>query len=244
MRGVRAKRLSGRVLLARLNLAFCWRVRSLSSARVELANDPTGRAVKNAFATRRAGWPPLASGRWGRAAVNLPTEPEAYSRGRSRQALRTNRTRALELGYQPCTLDPRTYATARHACYRSTEIRQGAPVTIEMWPFDGEPDDSTMLLSGCRDRSGELVAVSRILVSGELAWIRNLVGHADHLDSGVMYLLVEHCVERIVAEHGRHKQMWLLLDGYFDGSPGLRYFMQRIGMSPWNIRFSLAKTAG
>jgi hypothetical protein len=215
---------------------LCRVARDLPIVETVLRDDPTGRAVLAHFKTSPPRFRALV---WGRACLQVPCEPQAYGTGRQFRALRTNCARAREMGYDPVRLDPHSYRLARHACYQSSSVRQGRPVEFEVWPFAGEPDEGRMFLAGCRDRHGAIVAVGRILVSGQFAWMRNLIGHADHVDSGVMYLLMRFCIEELSSRPEPDRPRWLLFDGYFDISPGMRYFQERVGAKPRNIRLSI-----
>lgn len=225
---------------ARAALHLYRQARDLPTIETELHNDSIGRAVLAHFKTSLPRHRPLV---WGRACMEMPRGPDEYGHGRQFRALRTNCGRATGLGYRPARLDPQTYRLARHSCYQSSTVRQGVPVELEVWPFAGEPDDARMFLAGCQDRGGDTVAVSRILVSGQLAWMRNLIGHAAHVDSGVMYLLMRFCIDELSAQPDADRPRWLLFDGYFDLAPGMRYFQERIGAEPRNVRFSLERGA-
>jgi hypothetical protein len=213
--------------------------RSLPNVRITLNDDEVGRPMYEFFRSRTLGFPYHQWGTWGRAAMMLPETLSSYTKGKSRHPFRTNCMKASRLDYEAVPLTEDSYVQGFRDCFRSTPVRQGSPVEMENWPYPGEPANREMMLSGCVDSAGDVIAVSRIVVSGQTAWMRNLIGHADHVNAGVMYLLMQFCVERLIAERSTPWPTWLMFDSYFSVSAGMRYFLDRIGMSPHNIRFDL-----
>src|SRR2546428_644861 len=78
----------------------------------------------------------IQSKRWGAALVLLPDHFEEYLRGREKQALRTNRTRALRLGFRFAAVNPLQHLEEMLAINRSLQFRQGAAVRPDHLSID------------------------------------------------------------------------------------------------------------
>lgn len=82
--------------------------------------------------------------------------------------------------------------------------------------------------------NAELVAYLVLYVCGDLALVSQILGHANHLQNDVMYLLtvetLRHTLERsgpAVAFYNRHDS----------GTDGLRYFKERLGFQPARVEW-------
>lgn len=84
---------------------------------------------------------------------------------------------------------------------------------------------------GVEDRDGTLVAYSWIYRSGDLALVSSILGHAAHLTSEVMYLLVQ----GIVAEE---TDGFLVYNRWDSGTDGLRFFKERLGFRPERVEWA------
>lgn len=79
----------------------------------------------------------------------------------------------------------------------------------------------------------KLVAYLWLYRCGDLAMVSSILGHAAHLDSDVMYLLVEGMLEaQIGVGQG---QVFYNLHG--SGTDGLRYFKERIGLASTEVEW-------
>lgn len=78
-----------------------------------------------------------------------------------------------------------------------------------------------------------LVAYAFIYRSGDLALVSQILGHAQHLDQEVMYLLVQGVVQWESPLGG-----FLVYNRYDSGSDGLRFFKDRCGFAPTRVEWS------
>jgi hypothetical protein len=80
---------------------------------------------------------------------------------------------------------------------------------------------------------GTLVAYAFIYRAGELALVSQILGHADHLEAEVMYLLVQGVVLYESPLGG-----FLVYNRFDSGTDGLRFFKTRCGFDPTPVEWS------
>lgn len=86
---------------------------------------------------------------------------------------------------------------------------------------------------GVLDARGHLRAYTWLHRVGDLAMFSTILGHADHLDRHVMYLLVRGTLAS-EAEAGPGYGWYNL---HSSGTPGLRWFKERFGFRATNVRW-------
>ena len=77
-----------------------------------------------------------------------------------------------------------------------------------------------------------LVAYLVLYLSGDMAMVSQILGHADHMRNDVMYLLV---VEALRETPPPVKVFYNRHDG---GTEGLRYFKERLGFQPEKVTWA------
>jgi hypothetical protein len=88
----------------------------------------------------------------------------------------------------------------------------------------------------CAD--GKVVAYALVPNVGDVWTFDYLLGHGDHLNSGVMYLLMAHVIEEkfeLAKTAGNPK--WLMYDTWLGANAGLRQFKAVVGFSPYWVRW-------
>jgi hypothetical protein len=83
-------------------------------------------------------------------------------------------------------------------------------------------------------KDNQLVAYMWLYRCGQLAMISSILGHADHLDSDVMYLLTSGMLEQQFTRGGT-----LFYNLWRSGTDGLRFFKERVGMSEGRVEWTL-----
>jgi hypothetical protein len=85
---------------------------------------------------------------------------------------------------------------------------------------------------------GKVVAYALVPNVGDVWTFDYLLGHGDHLNSGVMYLLMAHVIEEkfeLAKTAGNPK--WLMYDTWLGANAGLRQFKAVVGFSPYWVRW-------
>lgn len=99
--------------------------------------------------------------------------------------------------------------------------------------FSGKPN-----LHGVFNNSGQLRAYAYVPVCGEIAVLSRLLGHADDLDAGIMYLLISEVIRELIELRSDSRSPgWLMYDTFFGATTGLRYFKERLGFKPYRVRW-------
>ncbi len=160
-------------------------------------------------------------------------------------AHRTARKRAAAAhrdGYRFEEINRTLYADDVYAINTSAERRQGRPMAAgylqppRFAPLPAYPcPRHTVHTYGVLDPSGHLAAYTWTYRCGDLFMFSMILGHADHLERHVMYLLVRGALD---AQAGRGGYGFYNLDR--SGTDGLRFFKHRCGFVPTDIRWVLS----
>lgn len=176
-------------------------------------------------------WPlyrQLTQGNYDECAV-LPLNGLAW-RAEHRTA-RKRADRAHRRGYRFKTVLRHDRVAEIAAINTSTPERQGRVMSDGYWkPPSREPlPDYPCPRHGIRQYGveapdGTLIAYLWCYRSGDLALVSQILGHADHLENEVMFLLVQGAVELESADGG-----FMVYNRYDSGGDGLRFFKERTG---------------
>lgn len=205
-----------------------------------MSGDERRRAIYERFIEPHPRFKVIQRKRWGVALLRLPDQPAQYLKGKPREALRTNRNRCLGLGYRFGTVDPLARLDDILAVHRSIPERQGRPMDSSYLDPAALRDYFTTRekVFAVLDANGTLKAYAEVLVVGEVAILNRLMGHGDALENGVMYLCISEAVLELSQRRRESGQpVWLSYDTFFGGSPGLRYFKERLGFRPYKVRW-------
>lgn len=157
--------------------------------------------------------------------------------------LETHRTarkraaRAARLGYRFEEMERERYEDDVFAINVSTPERQGRPMSdgyLERPVFSPNPCLCPLhhVYTYGVLRNDTLVAYLWMYRSGELAMISSILGHADHLEDDVMYLLATEAIREQSAFGGT-----LFYNLHDSGTDGLRYFKERLGLAACDVRW-------
>jgi hypothetical protein len=163
------------------------------------------------------------------ALLPLPAAEAEYLRGRAKQALRTNVTRAIEAGVR---VSAPGSAAELFDCIVELAARRRQPVG-EMVPRRSR-DGLVRHFALAWDGAGEPIALTETITDGPWAGLAVLVSDGGHPEaSRARYLLHLHTVRRLLAQDVRQ----LVVGGsMLLTAPGVRYFQQRTGFVPVRLR--------
>lgn len=169
-------------------------------------------------------------------ALELPADFDAYLA--EHRTARKRAGRAARRGYQFAEIDREDHAEAIFEINTSAETRQGRPMAdsyrhrIEFSPLPEYPCARHAISTyGILDDAGVLRAYTWVYRVGDLAMFSQILGHADHLEHEIMYLLVvealrdQAAVGAGVAFYNRHD----------NGTSGLVFFKERCGFRPVRV---------
>jgi hypothetical protein len=147
--------------------------------------------------------------------------------------------RAARLRYRFAYIDRARYEDDINAVNVSTPERQGRPMSeAYQRPHTFGPNE--MICSHHHVytygvlKDSHVVAYLWLYRSGELAMVSSILGHLDHLDNGVMYLLVTEAIRDQMALGGT-----LFYNLHSSGTDGLRWFKERLGFQATEIAWLL-----
>jgi hypothetical protein len=87
---------------------------------------------------------------------------------------------------------------------------------------------------GVLDKDGKLVAYTWVYVTGEMFLTSTLLGHGDHLNNGVMFMLIGGVVDDLISTAG---VTYFVYERHWSGTEGLRFFKEQVGLRPHNVHW-------
>jgi hypothetical protein len=164
--------------------------------------------------------------------------------GEWREAHRTARKRAdkaVRLGYQFREVAREEHVEDIYEINTSLEERQGRAMTSayrerqNFLPLDDYPCPRHAIRTyGVLSGRGKLVAYLWLYRSGELALVSSILGHGEHLDDGIMHLLVQGVVGAEIPHGG-----FLVYNRHDSGTNGLRQFKEWFGFEATEVEWEL-----
>lgn len=182
--------------------------------------------------------------KYGVALLPLPETFDQYISGKPRQALRTNRKHALQAGYTFSAFASAEHLTTIHKINLSSPTRQGRVMESDYLDLDAVARfaDEHPCLYGVFRPNGDLCAYTHVPTFGEISIFSRLLGHAEDLEQGIMYLLISEVIrEKITARQQEGVPCWMMYDTFFGASAGLRFFKERLGFQPYIVNWHWAK---
>jgi hypothetical protein len=169
----------------------------------------------------------------------LPLQGASVWRDRHRTA-RKRADRASRRGYTFSAIRRHERSTEIAAVNLSMPERQGRKMSagyLTPPPTTPLPDYPCprhgVRTYGIESSYGRLVAYCWIYRAGDLALVSQILGHADHLEHEVMYLLVQGVVGAESMQPG-----YLVYNRYDSGTEGLRFFKDRCGFERARVDWS------
>jgi hypothetical protein len=205
-------------------------LRALPSLPLGFSDSPAGQEMRAWFRPDRR----LPFNRAPIAVLPLPATPPEYLKGRPRQALRTNLSRAAAEGLTCAPLE------SPHELRRVVDVLAARRNTSsdEMVPQHRVPGPDR-IFSAAYDAAGDPVALNHTLLDDERAGLILMVTAVDHAQAPlVRYALHTHVVGRLI-EAGAGT---LTVGGsMLLTSEGTRYFQRRTGFMPVRVHPLLAR---
>jgi len=141
--------------------------------------------------------------------------------------------KALKAGYVFSELDPVKYSDAIYTINNSSNSRQGREMDSAYKKRDlVYPINNQNVYFGIF-KGDDLVAYVWFVKSGELLLLNRVMGHANHLDFGVVYLLMTSAVQHCIKYYSEVK--YAMYDTFFGASDGLKLFKKRCGFKPYKV---------
>ncbi len=160
--------------------------------------------------------------------------PETVAEWRDEhRTARKRANRCRELGYRSTIVRRHKYGDEILAINTSKSIRQKRPMSEG---YSVRPSDTPDPYPRCRRHglhaygvlgpAGTLVAYLWLYRAGELALVSQILGHAGHLEQGIMFLLWD----GMVAFESVDPDGYIVYNRHDSGTAGLRFYKERVGL--------------
>ncbi len=173
----------------------------------------------------------------GASLVRLTGWRGGYLTGAAFADARRKARRAEKAGYTVRRIRASAYRDEILEIHRSAPRRQGAP----MLAYTQTEEGVTAMVgdrvgNGVFDRDGQLRGYMLWIDAGELIMLRGLMGHAEFLRDGIMYLLFcETIRQAIEAADAGSGAKWLQYTFHHRQGDGMRRFKHEVGFRPYNV---------
>jgi hypothetical protein len=195
------------------------------------------------FSSRHPQFPLIPRKSLGAAMINLQGSYADYRRSKLRGIAKKNLKSAKRRKYSYAKIDAVSAIDQIMEINRSLPERGGRP----MHPlyFNHSKFESILREIGnahvVKCPAGKIIAYALVPNLGDLWTVDYVLGHGDHLNSGVMYLLMGHIIEEkfeLAKTAGNPK--WIMYDTWLGARAGLRQFKAVLGFSPYWVRWRWA----
>ena len=139
-------------------------------------------------------------------------------------------------GYTLIEIDRNKFRNEIALIESSSPARQGRPMSSDYGDANKTyVDHSNYKYYGVMFME-DLVAYANIGAYGNFACISRLMGHAKHLNNGVMYFMISEVISMLISEG---KQKYIIYDMWYGASSGLRSFKSKLGFMPCNAQWRI-----
>jgi hypothetical protein len=174
----------------------------------------------------------------------LPSTFDEYWEGAAGYGTRRKVRKALKEGYSFAFIDRDQYLDDIHAINTSMPERQGRemkagylkrPGPYGPLPAYSCPKHQVRTYGVLKD--GHLVAYTWLYQMGEMCLFSTILGHGDHLNAGVMYLLIAETLKDVIPLAGTKYAMYNM---HQSGTEGLKFFKEQMGFAPYWVNWQRA----
>jgi hypothetical protein len=181
----------------------------------------------------------LADGKYDKCSVMpLPSSLEDWRAEHTTARKRTDK--AQRTGYRFVRVVRHERVDEIYAINTSKAKRQGRPMTAGYLVKPSDTPDPDYPCErhgvhpyGVETADGELVAYTWIYRAGQLCLVSQILGHADHLVHGVMYLLWQGMLTSEPPDDG-----YIVYNRHDSGTDGLRWYKERVGLTETSVRWA------
>jgi hypothetical protein len=148
----------------------------------------------------------------------------------------------MDAGFRYALVAPQDHLDEILEVNRSAPMRQGRPMAATY--IDREQMIKTFegrtTLHAILDSRGRVRAYALVAVIGDAFVFWKILGHADDLGHGTMYLLVSEVIRGYIdLRRATGSPNWAMYDTFWGASRGLAYFKERAGFRPYTVRWAL-----
>ncbi len=214
----------------------------LPVVRIEMAGGPQAKELYRHFTRRHARWKVIQRTAWGVALMEIPASPEAYEEILSKHWRRQIKV-ARKAGMDCRPMDLLEHVAEVLAINQSMPVRQGREIHPDyldegrVREFFANVDDAM----GAFDKEGVLRGYLTTRTCGEVVVLERVLGHADFLSTGMMYLLFSAVAAQLTERRAAGSPArWFMYDSFSGAAPGMRAFKSVVGLHPYRVRWRWA----
>ena len=215
-------------------------LRRLPRVTIEMRGDALCRELFEHFTRRHPKYRVIQNKAWGAALLRLPDTYELYLAGGKREKLRNHIKRATRKGYTVGVVDPVARLDEIMAINGSAEERQGRPMHPDyldreaVVAYLGRASE----IYGVSDGEGVLKAYVDVREAGQVVCVSRLLGAADALPDGVMWLMLAEVIHRMIdRRRDQGEPTWFMYDMFSGASSGMVRFKEGIGLEPHTVKW-------
>lgn len=205
---------------------------------IELFGGEEAWIAYSAFTRRHPRFRVTQAKRWGVALSPIPETFEDYVGGGSMKLLRQKRRLAEKAGFRYEEVESLPRIDEILEVNRSTPERQGHAMAAGYVERDRVLETLARYprVHAILDRENRLRAYAVTPLVGELFFFTIILGHAEDLEHGTMYLLVSEVIRaHIERTPAAERAKWAMYDTFWGAAPGLAYFKRRVGFDPHTV---------
>ena len=211
----------------------------LPKVRIEMAGDAQAKGLYRDFTRRHARWRVIQNRAWGVALLEIPASPEAYEAVLSRHWRRQIKL-ARKAGIVCRPIAPLDHIAEILAINESRPARQGQAIhphyldEARVRAFFATGADAM----GAFDTAGVLRGYLTTRTCGQVVVLERVLGHADVLSTGMMYLLFSTVVGQLTERRAAGSPgRWFMYDSFPGATPGMRAFKTVVGFRPYRVHW-------
>jgi hypothetical protein len=214
---------------------------------IRLFGSGEARAAYRNFTKPHRHLPVLRNKTFGVALMALPAKATDPLAGPHARASRQRRKRALQRGYTFAPFKGSDHIDEILTINRSASVRQGKPLSAAYTDADAVARYSKQRrpFFGVFDSTKVLRAYCHAPTVGEVAVLARFLGEHDHLQEGIMTLLLSEIVLHFAGARAvAGNPLWIMYDTYIGGTAGMRIFKARCGFRPYRVKWVWADGPG
>lgn len=226
------------LMTVRTRLRIAVRLLRQPSVTIRLFGDLYCFNVYQSFSARHPKLPLVRRKSFGTALWDLDVQPDSMFDGPGFAYLRKKLRRAEKRGYHVEGIDPAQHLDQIMRIHASSALRQGREVRSD---YLDRQKVARYLSSpgpwyGVFDAQNILRAYCYLPIVGDCCFYSRILGDAQRLEDGIMYLLIHFTINDMHQVRSRQGYpRWVMYDMFLGGLEGLREFKRRCGFTPQRV---------
>ena len=148
------------------------------------------------------------------------------------------RRKALKRGYRFVEIDRNDFIDDIYEINTSAPVRQGKEMTQHyLQKPSNYIEQPNYRYFGVIDKEGKLRSYCNIAFYGEFSLIVSLLGHKNHLNDGIMYLMLTEVIKLMFDSYVQKGYKYIMYDTFIGATEGLKNFKKKLGFHPYRVKW-------